>query len=82
MGKNRNSLPSAYNLAATSMICSARFGKSSPCARSSAQSKCRYTITGTPDGVGVFRDPQVFLKSGDVIEIEIDMLGRLRNTVK
>ena len=38
--------------------------------------------TGTPDGVGVFRDPQVFLKSGDVIEIEIDKLGRLRNTVK
>ena len=38
--------------------------------------------TGTPDGVGVFRDPKVFLKSGDVIEIEIDRLGRLRNTVK
>ncbi len=38
--------------------------------------------TGTPDGVGVFRDPQVFLESGDVIEIEIDKLGRLRNTVK
>jgi acylpyruvate hydrolase len=38
--------------------------------------------TGTPDGVGVFRDPKIFLKSGDVIEIEIDRLGRLRNTVK
>jgi len=38
--------------------------------------------TGTPDGVGVYRDPQVFLKSGDVVEIEIDELGRLRNTVK
>jgi 2-keto-4-pentenoate hydratase/2-oxohepta-3-ene-1,7-dioic acid hydratase in catechol pathway len=37
--------------------------------------------TGTPDGVGVFRDPKVFLKPGDVIEIEIDKLGRLRNTV-
>ena len=39
-------------------------------------------VTGTPDGVGEFRDPQVFLKSGDVVEIEIDRLGRLQNTVK
>ena len=39
-------------------------------------------ITGTPDGVGVFREPPVFLKSGDVVEIEIDRLGRLRNTVQ
>lgn len=37
--------------------------------------------TGTPNGVGVFRDPPVFLKSGDVIEIEIEKLGRLRNFV-
>ena len=37
--------------------------------------------TGTPGGVGVFRDPQVFLKAGDLVEIEIDKLGRLRNRV-
>jgi 2-keto-4-pentenoate hydratase/2-oxohepta-3-ene-1,7-dioic acid hydratase in catechol pathway len=37
--------------------------------------------TGTPDGVGVFRDPKVFLKPGDVVEVEIEKLGRLRNTV-
>ena len=37
--------------------------------------------TGTPGGVGVFRDPQVFLKTGDLVEIEIDKLGRLRNRV-
>lgn len=37
--------------------------------------------TGTPDGVGVFRKPPVFLKSGDVVEIEIEKLGRLRNRV-
>ena len=37
--------------------------------------------TGTPDGVGVFREPQVFLKPGDVVEIEIDRIGRLRNPV-
>ncbi|MCJ7660471.1 MAG: fumarylacetoacetate hydrolase family protein [Anaerolineales bacterium] len=38
--------------------------------------------TGTPGGVGVFRDPPVFLEAGDVVEIEIDMLGHLRNPVK
>ena len=38
-------------------------------------------ITGTPGGVGVFRDPQVFLKPGDLVEVEIDMLGRLSNRV-
>jgi acylpyruvate hydrolase len=37
--------------------------------------------TGTPGGVGVFRDPPVFLQSGDVVEVEVEKLGRLRNTV-
>lgn len=37
--------------------------------------------TGTPDGVGVFRKPPIFLKPGDVIEIEIEKLGRLRNPI-
>ncbi|HLV89005.1 MAG TPA: fumarylacetoacetate hydrolase family protein [Candidatus Sulfotelmatobacter sp.] len=37
--------------------------------------------TGTPDGVGVFRKPPVFLKSGDVMEVEIEGLGVLRNPV-
>lgn len=37
--------------------------------------------TGTPDGVGVFRKPPVFLKPGDVVEIEIEKLGRLRNPI-
>jgi 2-keto-4-pentenoate hydratase/2-oxohepta-3-ene-1,7-dioic acid hydratase in catechol pathway len=37
--------------------------------------------TGTPDGVGVFRAPPVFLKPGDVIEVEIEGLGRLRNPI-
>ena len=38
--------------------------------------------TGTPDGVGVFRHPQVFLKPGDEVEIEIEGLGVLRNPVR
>lgn len=39
-------------------------------------------LTGTPAGVGVFRDPQIFLRAGDVVEVEIDKLGTLRNVVK
>lgn len=38
-------------------------------------------FTGTPPGVGVARKPQVFLKGGDVVEVEIDGLGVLRNPV-
>ena len=38
--------------------------------------------TGPPGGVGVFRDPQVFLKPGDVVEVEIEGIGTLRNPVE
>jgi 2-keto-4-pentenoate hydratase/2-oxohepta-3-ene-1,7-dioic acid hydratase in catechol pathway len=38
--------------------------------------------TGTPGGVGFKRDPQVFLKPGDVFEVEIERAGLLRNTVE
>jgi len=37
--------------------------------------------TGTPEGVGAFRKPPVFLKAGDVVEVEVEKLGVLRNTV-
>lgn len=37
--------------------------------------------TGTPAGVGHRRNPQVFMKPGDVIEIEISGIGTLRNQV-
>ena len=33
--------------------------------------------TGTPEGVGNGRDPQVFLKPGDVVEIEVEGIGTL-----
>jgi 2-keto-4-pentenoate hydratase/2-oxohepta-3-ene-1,7-dioic acid hydratase in catechol pathway len=39
-------------------------------------------VTGTPGGVGLFRDPPEFLNPGDVVEVEIDHVGTLRNTVK
>jgi acylpyruvate hydrolase len=38
--------------------------------------------TGTPGGVGVFRDPPLFLKPGDVMEAEIQGIGVLRNTLE
>ena len=38
-------------------------------------------LTGTPGGVGVARNPMVFLKDGDVIRIEVDRIGVLENKV-
>ncbi len=38
--------------------------------------------TGTPAGVGVFRDPPVLLRDGDEVTIEIDGLGALTNPVR
>ncbi len=37
--------------------------------------------TGTPSGVGFARTPPEFLKPGDVVECEIDHVGRLRNRI-
>lgn len=37
--------------------------------------------TGTPNGVGVFRNPPVFLQDGDEITVEIDGIGALTNNV-
>lgn len=37
--------------------------------------------TGTPSGVGLFRDPPVFMKPGDRIEVEISGIGTLSNPV-
>ena len=39
-------------------------------------------FTGTPPGVGMARKPPVFLKPGDVCEVEIAGLGVLRNPVQ
>ena len=39
-------------------------------------------VTGTPGGVGNKRNPQVFMKPGDVVEIEVDAIGILRNTIR
>ncbi|QUM71002.1 fumarylacetoacetate hydrolase family protein [Sphingopyxis granuli] len=38
--------------------------------------------TGTPSGFGSSRDPQIFLKQGDVVEVDITGIGILKNTVQ
>ncbi len=38
-------------------------------------------VTGTPGGVGAKRNPPLWMKPGDVVEIEIDRVGLLRNTI-
>jgi len=37
--------------------------------------------TGTPGGIGYYAKPQVFLQPGDIVEIEVQGIGTLRNSV-
>jgi 2-keto-4-pentenoate hydratase/2-oxohepta-3-ene-1,7-dioic acid hydratase in catechol pathway len=38
-------------------------------------------VTGTPGGVGARRNPPVWMKAGDIVEIEISQIGTLRNPI-
>lgn len=38
--------------------------------------------TGTPEGVGFKRTPPIFLKDGDMVEVEVEQIGMLRNPVR
>ncbi|HEY9279900.1 MAG TPA: fumarylacetoacetate hydrolase family protein [Eoetvoesiella sp.] len=38
-------------------------------------------VTGTPGGVGNKRNPPVYMKPGDIVEIDVDAIGVLRNTI-
>jgi 2-keto-4-pentenoate hydratase/2-oxohepta-3-ene-1,7-dioic acid hydratase in catechol pathway len=38
--------------------------------------------TGTPDGVGMARTPQEFLRDGDLVETEVEGIGVLRNRIR
>ena len=38
-------------------------------------------VTGTPGGVGAKRTPPLWMKPGDTVEVEIDRVGLLRNTI-
>jgi 2-keto-4-pentenoate hydratase/2-oxohepta-3-ene-1,7-dioic acid hydratase in catechol pathway len=39
-------------------------------------------VTGTPGGVGAKRNPPVWMKPGDLVEIEVDAIGVLRNGIR
>jgi 2-keto-4-pentenoate hydratase/2-oxohepta-3-ene-1,7-dioic acid hydratase in catechol pathway len=39
-------------------------------------------ITGTPEGVGMGRNPPEWLKPGDIVELEIERIGMLRNHIE
>ena len=39
-------------------------------------------VTGTPTGSGARLDPPQFLKPGDVVEVEVNTIGTLRNTIQ
>lgn len=39
-------------------------------------------VTGTPTGSGARLDPPQYLKPGDVVEVEVDGIGTLRNTIE
>jgi 2-keto-4-pentenoate hydratase/2-oxohepta-3-ene-1,7-dioic acid hydratase in catechol pathway len=38
-------------------------------------------ITGTPAGVGYARKPPIFMKAGDICEVEVEGVGILLNTI-
>lgn len=39
-------------------------------------------VTGTPQGIGMFREPQLWMKDGDLCEVEIEGIGCLSNPVR
>jgi 2-keto-4-pentenoate hydratase/2-oxohepta-3-ene-1,7-dioic acid hydratase in catechol pathway len=39
-------------------------------------------VSGTPGGVGARRKPPLFMKHGDVVEVEISEVGVLRNVIE
>jgi 2-keto-4-pentenoate hydratase/2-oxohepta-3-ene-1,7-dioic acid hydratase in catechol pathway len=38
-------------------------------------------MTGTPEGVGMGRKPQLWLKDGDIVEVELENVGKCINKV-
>lgn len=53
----------------------------SECSQAMALTPGDIVITGTPSGVGLARTPQLWMRPGDVCEVELEGLGILRNTV-
>jgi 2-keto-4-pentenoate hydratase/2-oxohepta-3-ene-1,7-dioic acid hydratase in catechol pathway len=38
-------------------------------------------VTGTPSGVGLSRKPPLFMRAGDVVDVEIERIGVLSNPI-
>ena len=38
-------------------------------------------VTGTPSGVGVFREPPIFLEPGDLVRVEVERIGSLTSPI-
>ncbi|MEQ1947820.1 MAG: fumarylacetoacetate hydrolase family protein [Bryobacteraceae bacterium] len=38
-------------------------------------------VSGTPAGIGLFREPKLYVKPGDTVEVEIEGIGLLRNPI-
>ena len=38
-------------------------------------------LTGTPEGIGYARKPPLYMKPGDLIEVEVEAIGKLANPV-
>ena len=43
---------------------------------------CDIIATGTPAGVGIGFEPPIYLKTGDHVEVMIDKIGKIENSVK
>jgi 2-keto-4-pentenoate hydratase/2-oxohepta-3-ene-1,7-dioic acid hydratase in catechol pathway len=52
------------------------------CSRSFTLEAGDVIATGTPGGVGAFRDPPRYLGDGDRVTVEIERIGRLANTCR
>lgn len=51
------------------------------CSEATALQPGDMIITGTPSGVGLARKPQVWMKAGDICEVDVEGIGVLRNPV-
>lgn len=52
------------------------------CSQGQTLQKGSLIMTGTPGGVGLFMKPPAFLKDGDLVEVEIEKIGRVSNKMK
>ena len=52
------------------------------CSQGQTLQKGSLIMTGTPGGFGLFMKPPVFLQHGDVVEVEIEGIGRLTNGIQ